>query len=106
MERLESLLDEIRQAALTADFPRLGTLSARMEQALTDGAFPRDAATLSRLQAQAEANARLIDAASRGIRAARRRVEEARRTQQGLQTYDGHGRRADIAPQGQTAGRF
>ena len=79
------------------------TSSIPMETRTTSGAAP---ALMGRLQRKAEENAQLLDAARRGLRAARRRLEETRRVGAGLQTYDGKGRRADIVPGGPTAGRF
>ena len=48
----------------------------------------------------------LLDAARRGTRAARRRIDEVRRAAQGLQTYDNRGKRADFLTVAQHAGRF
>lgn len=106
MDQLEKLLEEIRQAALVADFERMTSLLPQVEQALGEAPPPKNGQVLSRLKAQAETNLRLLDAARRGIHAARRRVEEVIRTRQVLQTYDSRGQRADIVPPGPTAGRF
>ena len=106
MAQLEALLDEMRQSALRADFPRLAALAPKVEQALNDLPPLTDPQRLNRLRQMAEANGRLLEAARRGVAAARRRLEEARRTREGLQTYDGKGRRADISPLAPPAGRF
>ncbi len=106
MAPLESLLDELRDRVRTADFSGLASLAPRLETALSEIGNPRDAGLLQRLKSKADENAALLDAARRGLRAARRRLDETRRTAQGLQTYDVKGRRADISPVGPTAGRF
>lgn len=103
---LEILLDDMAERVRQADFQALARLTPQLEAAmavLPAGAAP---ALMGRLQRKAEENAQLLDAARRGLRAARRRLEETRRVGAGLQTYDGKGRRADIVPGGPTAGRF
>lgn len=106
MTLLESLLDDVRMRVRQADFTGLAELAPRLEAALSGLAIPRDTGLLHRLKAKAEENANLLDASRRGLRAARRRLDESRRAALGLQTYDVKGRRADIAPLGPTAGRF
>lgn len=106
MDQLENVLEDIRQAALAADFMRMASLVPQVEQALGEALPLQDPQALARLRSQAEMNMRLLDASRRGIHAARRRVEEVRRAQQGLQTYDSSGNRSDITPPGPTAGRF
>jgi|GEM_PF-1953035 len=109
MERLEYLLDELRQAVRAADFAAIALMAPRLEAALAElaGASDRkDAAKLARIKAKAEGTAPLIVAARRGIAAARRRLEDARRAVSGLQTYDMRGQRAEFSPAGPVAGRF
>lgn len=106
MTALESLLDDMRARVRAADFAALAALAPQLEAALAELDRPRDDGVLRRLKMKADQNADLLDAARRGLRAARRRIEEARRTAQSLQIYDVRGRRADIAPVGATAGRF
>lgn len=55
-----------------------------------------DPRVLRDLRAQAQANARLTEAAAQGLRAARRRLTEATSVARGGQTYDGNGRLAPI----------
>lgn len=106
MTPLEILLDDMAERVRQADFQALARLTPQLEAAMV--ALPAGAAPalMGRLQRKAEENAQLLDAARRGLRAARRRLEETRRVGAGLQTYDGKGRRADIVPGGPTAGRF
>lgn len=106
MQTLESLLDDIRGRLAVADFAGLAGLAPALEATLANNALVKDPATLARVKAKAVENMTFLDAARRGVRAARRRMEEVRRATQGLQTYDGKGQRADIAPLGPMAGRF
>ena len=106
MTALEPLLDEMRARVRMADFAALAGLAPEIEAALAASDRGLDAAALQRLKAKADENVTLLDAARRGLRAARRRLEETRRAAQNLQTYDVKGRRADITPVGPIAGRF
>jgi hypothetical protein len=106
MTALESLLDDMRARVRAADFAGLASLAPQLEAALADLDPRRDAGALRRLKVKADQNADLLDAARRGLRAARRRLEETRRAAQGLQTYDVKGRRADIVTNAPIAGRF
>ncbi|MCF8510044.1 MAG: hypothetical protein K9G43_01235 [Rhodobacteraceae bacterium] len=109
MQPLEALLDDVRTAVRAANFSTLAQLAPQLEAALADlseVSAKNDPATIGRIKAKAEQNAPLLDAARRGISAARRRLEEVRRASKGLQTYDMRGHRAEIAPIGPTAGRF
>ena len=100
MAPLEDLLDQAAQALLAGDLSALATLTPRIESA----ALPQDRATAERLQAKAQRNARLLEAATRGVKAARLRVAEITRGPT-LTTYDARGQKAQIAPQGLTAAR-
>lgn len=95
MTPLEDLLDRAAQALLVGNFDELSTLAQQIESA----ALPQDRASAERLQAKAKRNARLLEAASRGVKAARLRVAEITRGPT-LTTYDALGRKAQIAPQG------
>lgn len=106
MEQLDALLDDLRLQVRAADFDALADLAPRLEAALAGMGQVGDANALQRLRAKAELTADLLEAARRGLRAARRRIEETRRAAQGLHIYDGTGRCSDITPGGPTAGRF
>lgn len=94
MTRLEELLDLAAEALLAGDMARLAALTPEMEQALPP---PCDQITAARLQAKARRNARLLEAAGRGVRAARHRMAEITRGPT-LTTYDSRGQKAAIAP--------
>jgi hypothetical protein len=91
---LDDLLD------LTADALRRGDLAALpdLTQAILAQADtpPRDQATADRLRAKADRNTRLLQAAGRGVRAARTRLGDIT-TGPVLTTYDAHGRRESLA---------
>lgn len=100
MALLEDLLDQAARALLAGDLGTLATLTAQIESA----PLPQDRMTAERLRTKAERNARLLDAAKRGVKAARLRVAEITRGPT-LTTYDARGQKAQIAPQGLTAAR-
>ena len=92
--QLEVLLDLTRDALIAGDFAVLAQLSAQVE-VLAD-AFPRvDRQTADRLRSKADRNARLLQAATRGIKAARQRLSDIS-TASTLSTYDARGRREVI----------
>lgn len=95
MAPLEDLLDQAAQALLAGDLASLAALAPRIESA----DLPRDRAAAERLQAKAQRNARLLEAATRGVKAARNRVAEITRGP-ALTTYDARGQKAQIAPLG------
>lgn len=100
MDPLEQLLDRAAEALLAGDLPALAALTPRIESA----DLPQDRATAERLQAKAQRNARLLEAATRGVKAARLRVAEITRGPT-LTTYDARGQKAQVAPQGLTPAR-
>ncbi|TXH99748.1 MAG: hypothetical protein E6Q73_09635 [Pseudorhodobacter sp.] len=106
MASLETLLDEVAAKTRAGDFTALGALSARLEASLAELVKQPPGPGLDRLRQKAEQNARLLDAARRGIKAARRRIEDARQVAQRLQTYDIAGKKSDIAVGATTTGRF
>ena len=106
MTPLDTLLEDMARQVRRADFAALALLTPQLEAALAGFGGAIDPATMGRLRRKAEENAQLLDASRRGLRAARRRLEETRRASAGLQTYDGKGRRSEIIPDGPTAGRF
>ena len=98
---LEALLDQAAAAALDGDLIALARLTPEIEAARID---PTDRASAERLQAKARRNARLLEAASRGVKAARLRMAEITRGPT-LTTYDARGQKAEIAPLGATPAR-
>ncbi|OIQ77653.1 hypothetical protein GALL_406500 [mine drainage metagenome] len=92
---LETLLDAELDAIRRGELSALEDLSTRTEnllESLIAGPMP-DARTLERLRAKATRNAATLAAASRGVRAARRRLAELFQAAEGLDTYDASGRR-------------
>lgn len=103
---IERLLDQAHGAVMAADFARLTSLGAELEQALARFDPGRDAALLVRVRHKAARNAACILAAGRGVRSAARRLEEVRCAASGLVTYDGNGKRARITSGGALSQRF
>lgn len=91
------LLDLAYEALLKSDFAALGGLSERLERELARGAARFGEAELRAIRQKANRNAVVLLAAQRGIRSARRRLEEIRDTAQGLVTYDRSGKRASVS---------
>ncbi len=103
---LETLLDMAAQAIARADFGAAVEMAQMMEASLAETDLRTDPLRLSRLRQKADQNAACLLAARRGIRSARRRIEELRRSASGLATYDGMGRLAGLPLGGPVAGRF
>ncbi len=101
LETLEDLLDAVHRALLAGDLAALPPLAERIETAMV--ALPAGADAHG-LQTRARRNALLLEAAGRGLRAARRRLEELRGAAR-LSTYDHAGRRLTLGGAGQVARR-
>lgn len=93
---LQTALADLRARLIAGDYSDLPALAERIE-GLMLGLRRTDAARLRHLRAQAIQTAACVDAARNGIRAARRRIDEAtgRAT---FGTYDSTGARAPLAP--------
>lgn len=100
MTPLDDLLDQAAAALLAGDLPALAALAQRIEAA----DLPGDRASVARLQGKAQRNARLLEAAMRGVKAARLRVAEIT-SGPTLTTYDARGQKAQFAQQGLTPAR-
>ena len=98
---LEALLDQVAAALLGGDLAALARLTPEMEALRI---APPDRASAVRLQQKALRNARLLEAATRGVKAARLRMTEITRGPT-LTTYDARGQKAEIAPLGLTPAR-
>ncbi|WP_374392973.1 hypothetical protein [Tabrizicola sp.] len=98
---LEALLDQAAAALMAGDLAALARLAPKIEAARI---APTDRASAERLQAKARRNARLLEAATRGVKAARLRMTEIARGPT-LTTYDARGHKAEIAPLGLTPAR-
>lgn len=95
MERLETLLDAVAAALTAGDFAALSVLAPQVEaiDISGEGAVPVDS-----ILAKARRNARLIEAAGRGVRAARLRLSEITQRRE-LTTYNARGQKAQIGVQ-------
>ena len=98
---LEALLDRAAAALLDGDLATLARLTPEIEATRI---APADHASAVRLQGKAQRNARLLEAATRGVKAARLRMTEITRGPT-LTTYDARGQKAEIAPLGLTPAR-
>jgi hypothetical protein len=101
MASLEDLLDAAAEALLTGNLTALSLLTPQIE---SHSIAPLDRATAERIQAKAQRNARLLQAATRGVKAARLRVTEIARGPT-LTTYDARGQIALLATTGSEPAR-
>jgi predicted membrane metal-binding protein len=106
VSQAETLLDQIHQAILAADFAALMVLSPELERAFAGAAQQREVAVLRRLKTKAERNAACLLAAGRGVRAAKNRITELREISAGSHTYNGRGQRTDLGTNPRLMGRF
>jgi hypothetical protein len=93
MEKLETLLDLAAAALIAGDFDSLTRLTPQIE---AQDLATTDRKTAEVLQGKAQRNARLLDAATRGVKAARLRLNEVVRGPT-LTTYDSRGQKAQIS---------
>jgi hypothetical protein len=104
MTPLEDLLDQAFEALLSGDLAALAGLDARIDAAA--GALPAlGVEAARRLQRKAERNAKLLQAAGRGLRAARDRMADIVSGSR-LTTYDAQGRKSALAGPTRALGRF
>lgn len=92
MARLEELLDQAAEALLRGDLAALPALTEAIDSETGSAA---DVPGAERLREKADRNARLAQAAARGVRAARGRLSEIA-SGPVLTTYDALGRRASV----------
>ena len=93
LSMLESHLDAAYQAIRVADFALLAELGQKTDATLARIGTPDDEGALHRIRQKAARNAACLQAAGRGLRAARRRLEEVTVARASLGTYDSAGRR-------------
>ncbi len=105
-DRMCDLLDAVHAALVRADYTGLDALTDAIAADLPALEELRDRAGLIRVQQKAARNAVCLLATQRGLRAARRRVEEIRIARTGLVTYDPRGRRSQPALAGRLRERF
>lgn len=91
---LETLLDQVRDALVNGDLKDLDGLTDQIES-LAASLSGLDRPAAERLQRKADRNARLLLAASRGVKAARQRLAEIVNSAH-LSTYTANGRRETL----------
>lgn len=107
MDRLEQAMADIAQAVRTGNFAVMANLAAQTESALQALTPDVDASRLAALRDLAHRNAAGLEAAGRGVRAARRRVKEIAAVRTGGKTYDNAGNTQKIGgPDGAMKARF
>lgn len=95
---LAATLDRMRAALIAGDLAALPALADALERLAPANAAPGAVplATLQALRARAAAAAAMLEATARGLRAARRRIDEVAQAGRGLATYDRSGQRSRI----------
>ena len=91
VEALERALERVRAAAVGGDLAALAGMAEELSGRLAALGPVRDPVVLARIQRLARRNEACLDAAMRGLRAARRRLADIGSAGSGLQTYDGTG---------------
>ena len=91
---LDDLLDQTRDALVIGNLAALADLAPRVA-ALAESLPRVDRPTAERLRRKADRNARLLQAATRGVRAAQQRLAEISMGPS-LVTYDARGRRETL----------
>jgi hypothetical protein len=94
---LEAVLDQLHHCILTADFVLLPKILEETERQLEHLHPLSDRTVLERLKYKADRNGRCLQAASRGLRAAQRRLGEVSTTDKQLSTYTKTGKRSEVA---------
>jgi hypothetical protein len=98
-EDLARELTDLHARLLRGDLADIGPLSTRIESALADLAARRGpGADLATVRLLAGRNLPVLDAAAKGMRAARLRLFEVQQAKSGLGTYNRDGQRNLIAP--------
>jgi hypothetical protein len=95
---LMAILDATHAALLDGDLDAIGPLALRLDAAL-DSVHACSPDMLALIRAQAQRNARTLQAAEQGVRAARRRLSELQEAASGHRTYGRDGQRAAMAGQ-------
>lgn len=90
--RLEKLVCDTAEALRRGELAAIGPLAEQTNAALKDLDGEMDGARLESLRDMAKKNALALEAAGRGVRAARRRLAEIVAARSGVQTYDNAGR--------------
>ena len=91
LDRLEKVVGETARAIRVGDLAAMGGLAERTAAALSELGTETDSVQIAALRVSAERNAVALEAAGRGVRAARRRLAEITSARGGMKTYDGAG---------------
>ncbi|MEL7105919.1 MAG: flagellar biosynthesis protein FlgN [Pseudomonadota bacterium] len=105
VDELEDLLDrerDVLRSGAVQDLPRLADQKARLMAGLSSAAGK---ATLAHLRDKAARNARMLDAAAKGIRSVTDRVAALRAGPRTFTTYSASGARAIVGSKGGTVER-
>jgi hypothetical protein len=94
-DRLSDELDRVYHVLRSGKLEGLAAATQALEAELAR-LDPLDAAELDLLRHKTQRNAACLDAAARGVKAARRRLTEIRAIESGLGTYDDKGRRDEL----------
>ena len=94
-DRLSAELDRVYHLLRSGKLEGFAAATQALEAELAR-LDPVDTAGLEMLRHKARRNAACLDAAARGVRAARRRLTEIRAIESGLGTYDDKGRRDEL----------
>ncbi|WP_022702336.1 hypothetical protein [Pseudorhodobacter ferrugineus] len=95
-DRLEAVVRETAAAIRTGNLAAMGDLAERTDAALAEIQGETDIGRIEALRALAHRNAIGLEAAGRGVRAARRRLTEIISARGGVKTYDNAGKTRKI----------
>ena len=95
---VERALDDVQECLQQGKLADLADPAEVIARLMPQMAGLSDLALAQRLRAKAVRNAACLAAATRGVRAARRRITDVTAAQNWLATYDVQGRRASVLP--------
>jgi len=96
LDRLEAVVGETAIAVRSGNLAVMGELAARTDAALAEIGAETDAVRIDAVRNLARRNIIALEAAGRGVRAARRRLTEIVSARGGVQTYDNEGKTCKI----------
>ena len=88
LDRLEKAMADTAVAIRSGNLSIMGALADRTDTALAELGTETDTVRIRALRELARQNATALEAAGRGVRAARRRLAEVTSARSGVQTYD------------------
>lgn len=96
LDRLEAVVGETAAALRSGNLAVMGDLAKRTDAALAGIVGETDAVRIEALRTLAQRNVTALEAAGRGVRAARRRLTEIVSARGGVKTYDNAGKTQKI----------